>query len=668
MPIRWTTEAPKPVSQAEDVARSSGTGLIEGLASTFGTPGDMLSMAGSAVRWGADKLGGKGADFKFPGAPLPIEALRQATVKGLQSSGVDPRIAKLATTMMPGGLSQAPTSQDLVGVATKDGKPLYQPQTRAGRYARTAASFAPAAVMPGSAAQRIVRVAAPGIASEAAGEATRGTKLEPYARVAAALVAGGLGEAATRPTPQTRILADASRGASEAQIATARRLMDDAAQRGIRLTMAEALQQATDSGTGMGRLQRVIEQTEGGGARIAPVMAERPAQVAAAVRGYADDIAPPPADPYTAASGAQDAARGTLTDVRQAINANARPWYDALQTERMPPTPAAQQVMTSEPYRQALAAVRGDPILNAQIAALPDDSLAVVNEVTKQLDTLADNARPNPAISTGNAQLSAAYEAARNQVDELAGAYSEPWRLARGMVASQREQFLEPIQNGPLGSIAQTSDPKGQISALFPNAPVEGAAGPTNQAIQMLPQDVGRGLVRQQLMTGFNEAAQDLSTGPNQWGGAGWAAKQFGNPEQSATLMAGVDAAGGDAGDLQRLVEVLRATGKRQAPGSMTAYNARDLERLGDAGALGEVARTGLNPPGAFRRIGTALQNWQTERNAGRLADAILADPAQAEAILLHARQVVPPGADLQAIERLALSAQLARQPAIEGR
>jgi hypothetical protein len=70
--------------------------------------------------------------------------------------------------------------------------PLYEPKTTAGRYAETAGEFAPAAIGgPEALVPRLVsRVAAPAIASETAGELTKGTAAEPYARMGGALLGG----------------------------------------------------------------------------------------------------------------------------------------------------------------------------------------------------------------------------------------------------------------------------------------------------------------------------------------------------------------------------------------------------------------------------------------------------------------------------------------------
>lgn len=854
--------APKKSGVAEDVARSSATGLTEGILSIPGAFGDIRSVGESIAGFIANKMGSKGPAPKMQ-AGLPQQALAGAVELWAKEHGVDPRAARIAMSLMPGGLGLAPTTQELIAVGNKD-QPLYQPQTKPGEYARTTTSFAAAGTTPGRTAQRVARVIVPSAASETAGQVTKGKPIEPYARVAGAVLGGGSVEAATRSGPRDRLLAQASRPATDDQIAAARALMEQGAERGVRLTMAEALQQVTDSGTGMGRLQRVVEGTQAGSSRVAPVMAERPAQVRQAITSYADTIAPPTDQPSMLAAGAQESAEGALNSTRQFINAWAKPHYDRLPGQSLPEE-QFQQLSANPSFQAALADVRGNPelapLLNADLpmdqaarmtraqqqgftvdayhgttsggfdrfdparmgsvgeadrgfffsdspevantyaysgyytpddvarvsadwaATLakaqslnvgekalasireqrdailaqissnvgasgdlrpsimpvklrmtdpksvdaggkyhyqvngpalqdgrdtiiqnvrdpgggnllpnpdpattyvvndpdairsrfdafappnPDNDLNVINRVVQRLDEMKDTATPSPANPQGSNTLASQRAKAVSMAQALASDASPDWRAARDAVASGREQYLEPLQRGPLGTISQQPDLRAQTGALFPAQPMEGAPAETRLALEMMggpASDSARGLVRQQIVNSANEATQDLQAGPNQWGGAGWAAKQMGNPEQAATLRSGVDAVGGDASALDALAEIMRATGKRQAPGSMTAYNARDLEELGRAGALGEVARTGLNPPGVFRRIGEGFQNWQTERNADRLAEAILESPAEAEAILMRAREVVPPGAALQAIERTALAAALARRP-----
>jgi hypothetical protein len=108
----------------------------------------------------------------------------------------------------------APTGEELTAGTEKNitGK-LYQPQTVPGQYLKTTIGFLPAAVgavetggltaVPAAAAalreagKRLLRVLPPALASETAGQLTKGTALEPVARVGGAFAGGaGLGKVA----------------------------------------------------------------------------------------------------------------------------------------------------------------------------------------------------------------------------------------------------------------------------------------------------------------------------------------------------------------------------------------------------------------------------------------------------------------------------------------
>lgn len=72
----------------------------------------------------------------------------------------------------------------------------YEPKTTGGKFARTISSFVPLSATGGTLpeiAGNVVKYGVlPGAASEAAGQATKGTEAEPYARITAALVTAGL--------------------------------------------------------------------------------------------------------------------------------------------------------------------------------------------------------------------------------------------------------------------------------------------------------------------------------------------------------------------------------------------------------------------------------------------------------------------------------------------
>lgn len=71
--------------------------------------------------------------------------------------------------------------------------PFYQPKTSAGEYARTIGEYAPAALAPGGGfLSSLLRFAVlPGLASETAGQLTKGSAAEPWIRALAGLAAAG---------------------------------------------------------------------------------------------------------------------------------------------------------------------------------------------------------------------------------------------------------------------------------------------------------------------------------------------------------------------------------------------------------------------------------------------------------------------------------------------
>lgn len=156
--IRDMQSKSKEPSTAMDVVRSIPGGLAKGAAAVAGLPGDIGNALNYGFNAGLDYLTGRTE-------PTPY---RESVVS---TGNIANTIAKPA-----GG--------------------FYEPQTTAGKYAETIASFAPAALAPGGAVARGARVVVPATASEAAGQATEGTALEPYARIGGALVGGGITAAA----------------------------------------------------------------------------------------------------------------------------------------------------------------------------------------------------------------------------------------------------------------------------------------------------------------------------------------------------------------------------------------------------------------------------------------------------------------------------------------
>lgn len=161
---------------AADVAKSGGIGLVKGGIGAVGAAGDLRTAAGAGVDAAGSMLG-----------------FDPSTVKNAAS-----KIASL--TPITNALNYAPTSQDIQSkIEGAVGTEFYKPKTTLGEYAQTAGEFAPAALGgEGSLIARGARVLLPAAASESAGQITKGSSLEPWARTAAAILTPAAGAAARR--------------------------------------------------------------------------------------------------------------------------------------------------------------------------------------------------------------------------------------------------------------------------------------------------------------------------------------------------------------------------------------------------------------------------------------------------------------------------------------
>lgn len=164
----WHAANPK-VDTATDVGRSAVSGLAEGAINLATMPRSVFDAAYSAGRWSARQLGLGGNQ-------------QQST----------PIYDAIAPTFGP----SSQQAKDFITPVTGD---FYKPATTAGKYARTIGEFAPGAALPGGIVRRVLgNVVAPAVGSEAAGQATEGTAIEPYARLGGAVVGGLVPSALSR--------------------------------------------------------------------------------------------------------------------------------------------------------------------------------------------------------------------------------------------------------------------------------------------------------------------------------------------------------------------------------------------------------------------------------------------------------------------------------------
>lgn len=157
LPPGFVLDQPEqPSTTVGGIAKQLATGAVTG---TLGLPGDMASLLNKGIDWATDKAG----------------------------LGVAPSHEVGTSAQITRGLEKA-TGTSL------------EPKTVPEEYARTIGGFGAAAIggpemaaaklLP-SIGSRLLRVFGPALTSETAGQVTKGTELEPYARVGGALIGGG---------------------------------------------------------------------------------------------------------------------------------------------------------------------------------------------------------------------------------------------------------------------------------------------------------------------------------------------------------------------------------------------------------------------------------------------------------------------------------------------
>ena len=170
------------MSTLADVAASGAAGIGRGAADLIGLPGTLSDLAKS----GMDLALSKGYEAVTGDEPAPGSFF--AGLGGQTPSQLSGARARSGLSVATGGASD------------------YEPETTAGKYAGTVGEFIPgAAAFGGLSPSNLARFGVvPGLASEGAGQATEGTGYEPYARVAAALLAPAAVSAAQKLiTPMT---------------------------------------------------------------------------------------------------------------------------------------------------------------------------------------------------------------------------------------------------------------------------------------------------------------------------------------------------------------------------------------------------------------------------------------------------------------------------------
>lgn len=161
----------------------------------------------------------------------------------LAKSGLQPNVGTMEMDPETGQMRYTPSDVGFGEVtrAVESRVPSYQPQTTAGEYAGTVGEFLPGAALGGGGVTGLVKYGLiPGLTSEAAGQLTEGTRLEPWARIGGAVAGPFLAQGAA--AAGRRIISPTG-GADPERLAAAQRLSG----RGITPTAGQRTGSATVS-------------------------------------------------------------------------------------------------------------------------------------------------------------------------------------------------------------------------------------------------------------------------------------------------------------------------------------------------------------------------------------------------------------------------------------
>lgn len=636
----------QPSSGLHDIKQGIGTGAIAGASMVLGFPSDVWQMLDRGYQYAATK------SAETMGLITPEEgaALRQPVPGAEDYNWGSQKI-----------------NEHLTGLAKSLGADTTEPQTRAGRYAKTITSFLPGAVGLGATSLRDAGRAAlnygviPGAVSEAAGQATEETPLEPYARIAGAIAPTGLtqvaGAARRAMSPVNHML----EGVSDADLQSAQGLVDRSRAAGAPLTVPEAIGSATGNATRLGDIQRVVEQSPKGATIMRPFMAQRPAQTEALGQSMFDATAPAGVDPYEVAPKVQVAANQTVSDANAARTSAVTPHYTAAGSDRVPvddmhdflnridtmiagdktgimgpelsnlrsrlvetpavPSTPAQRIPTTTPtgatiYRN-VPATPGTP-------EVPITDIDNLDRVRKYFRDRLD--LPQWAQDATSKEEGAKVGSLLNDLRQRMVSASPEFATGKNLYEDITNNSFNPLVRSPTGQLAKAETYPKQAQILFNSNPLPGSERAVGQAVRQVAQadpDAAAQMVRMHLEKTFNEATQNNLPGPNQFGGPKFAAVVSGNSQQAKNLEAAMKAL--PNGNLRwdafrKGMDIMEGMGMRQPMGSQTAANLQIAKWMEQGHPAGEFLAQSASPGKWPSLVDRVYRHVMYDRNTGELA------------------------------------------------
>jgi len=511
------------------------TAAVRGIGDLVGLPRDLMDLRDQAINAGVGYLEDRGV----PGVRRVAEGVRAVE------------------RLMPGMSGRGPTGEQVSGaIMDATGMEPVEPETTAGRIGAEALRFAAGSAVGGSmpaVARNALAGAVAGTASGGAGEATRGSAAEPFARAAGALAPAAVGGAArvVRGNP-VRDAAAALDGVTPQQMEQAQALMRQAEQLGSPITLPEAVQQVAGPNRNLRNVQDLAQNSIGGQRVMNPFLDRRDAGARQAAEQFAEQFAPQGRGAAMIPAGIQEAAQAEVAAAYRARSEAVAPLYaQAAQDAAQPGVRGAVRgIVFAGMTRLEQAAARDQSgILRPQFEQMAERFRAPFDPANPQpmdWDSINDARRYIRDVMRAQGQpgqpvvdRKVAGEALRvieqmtdqlkRAVPSLAAADREYIRLTQEVVA--------PVERGIIGRVSETDNAQSQRALLFPRSPMGGAvpttpeaageafgrlAGPqaTRARVGTGDLDNARGLLGAELRARLDEALALRASGPTERAGA----------------------------------------------------------------------------------------------------------------------------------------------------
>lgn len=475
--------------------------------------------------------------------------------------------------------------------------------------------------------RQFARAGGQGLVGGATSEALTSAGIE--SPVAKFLATGGAMGAAGLPFALRHTAADvanqATRNVTPEQMSQAQELVKRSYSLGSPLTGAEALAKVTGASP-LTSVQRIVENSPQSSETMATFMAQRPEANAQMTANALRNISTQPVSSQTPIR-LQQAGQNLISGAEKGLTESVSPFYKQaavdLSTAIIPSE--IKVLQQNNVIKNAIDHVITDDLSGAK-GLKPSDPAALIS-AKKYLDAQYTRLS-NKNLESYDKEKAANVFGATVELNNYLKAKSPVFAQGSRNYQIAQEQQIQPIKAGPVGAIAYGAGLPEELIAqqskvMMPNAPRATTPSDIRRTVDLLRRKdptIMKDWTKQNLEGIFNETAQNSQVGPNQFGGAKFAATLRGNKQQADNLKALItESAGMQAYQgFDKVLDVLEAQGTRQGGGSMTSFNQQFQKELSEGGPLA-AAKLIFKPS----EVATKYEEWQLGKNTKKLANML---------------------------------------------